>query len=111
VRIRGKRVLLSETFQEEGHPPGSPAPRLRLEQTGARRMTETASPVLRHIPLIQFVPVPTDEFLMTVVAIRAAALFILHIAGIGVPDAVDVRLDANRRTRQAEEPAADSKVT
>lgn len=66
----------------------APRPGLRLEHAGAGGVALAAAAIAVEIPRGEDVPIAADEFCAAVVAVGAAAVFVVHVAGVHVAQAV-----------------------
>src|SRR5438034_7925195 len=80
--------LFREVFQSHWEALGAPVPRRASKDSGTRGSAIAAAAVVREMPLGHHVPVPSDDLSSTVMAVGAAAGFVVHVAGIGVADPV-----------------------
>src|SRR5262249_32656130 len=83
--------------QADGAPPSAPPPRRPIETAGTAGTAAAAATVVRQAVRSQLIPVALDEQKPARVAPRAAALAVVHVAGVGVPDAVAPRDGARAR--------------
>src|SRR3989442_770648 len=80
--------LFREVFEANGKAFGTPGPGRAVEDTGTGRSAIAAAAVVHEMPLGHHVPVPSDDLSSTLMAVGAAAGFVVHIAGIGVADPI-----------------------
>ena len=82
---RWPQLLIYDPYRQ---PPGPPGPRGTVEHPGQGRITVRAPAVAGQTPGAQPVPVALDQQRAALVAAGALALRIVHVAGVGVAQAV-----------------------
>src|SRR5262249_55554349 len=80
-----------ELGQADDAPPGAPPPGRPVEAARTSGTTAAAAAVIRQPVGPQLVPVALDEPQPARVTPRAAALAVVHVSGVGVPDTVASR--------------------
>src|SRR5579884_1474659 len=74
--------------EENGQATGAPVPRLARKDARAGGATVAAMAIVGQVPGRQVIPVAPDKAQPAGMAVGAAALFIMDVAGIGIADAV-----------------------
>ena len=59
-----------------------------LKDTGAQGLAEATPAIFCEVPGREGIPIPPDQRFFTDMAIRAGTLFIMHVTGIDIPQAV-----------------------
>src|SRR5207245_5534800 len=90
---------LGEVFEPDWKALCSPGAGRAVKHTGAGRTARVAAPISREMPCGQHIPIAADDFPSTARAVGATSLLVMHIARVGIAQAVFHRDPARQRQR------------